>query len=155
MDEIEVRWAKKEEWSTAMTMVWKTFLSFEASEYGKTGTREFFEFITDDRLHESFDKGLYQMAVAVKDGRIVGVGSLRNVSRLSLLFADTDFIRMGIGSKVLEFLCAYLKDEAGEKMITVKAAPSAVGFYKKAGFSMTGALEHYSGISVYPMEKSI
>lgn len=155
MDEIEVRWAKKEEWSTAMTMVWKTFLTFEAPEYGKTGTREFFEFITDDGLHERFEKGLYQVAVAVKDGRIIGVGSLRNVRRLSLLFADTDYIRMGIGSKVLEFLCDYLRDEAGETVITVKAAPSAVGFYKKVGFFMTGALEHYGGISVYPMEKPI
>lgn len=153
MEQIEIRWAEKEEWSQAMTMVWKTFLEFEASEYGDQGTREFFEFITDDRLHESFERGLYQMMVAKAEGRIVGVATIRNLHHLSLLFVEAGYHKKGVGRSLMNKLFDYLEKEAGENLISVKAAPPAKGFYEKLGFVSTGPLEYYGGICVYPMEK--
>ena len=153
MDQIEIRWAEKDEWAPAMTMVWKTFLQFEAAEYGEKGTREFFEFITDDRLHESFERGLYQMMVAKDRDKIVGVATIRNIHHLSLLFVDAGYHKKGVGKSLMNRLCAYLDKEVGENLITVKAAPPAKGFYEKLDFISTGPIEYYGGICVYPMEK--
>ena len=74
----EIRWAKIEEWEPAMKMIWKTFMKFEAEDYGEEGIQNFYEFITDDNLYKAFLRGDYQMMVAVDGDRIVGVGSVRN-----------------------------------------------------------------------------
>ena len=50
-------------------------------------------------------------------------------------------------------LCYYLKVQAGERYMTLKAAPYAVNFYKKIGFIAVRPEEEYSGIRVTPMEK--
>jgi len=52
-------------------------MEFEAADYGEEGTGHFFEFITDDDLHDAFLKGNYPMMVARYEGSIVGVASLR------------------------------------------------------------------------------
>lgn len=154
MDNIKIRWAKQEEWKPAMTMIWKTFLKFEGKEYSREGIRNFFDFITDDNLYRSFLKGLYQMVVAVDGDRVVGVATVRNGHHLSLLFVDEEYHRQGIGSAMLTMFCKYLKEEAGEHFMSLKAAPSALEFYRKLGFRLLGPEEDYSGIRVFSMEKT-
>ena len=73
----EFRWAMESEWSSAMKLVWKTFLKFEGKDYTQEGIRHFFDFITDDKLFVMFLKGEYQMMVALDRGHIIGVGSIR------------------------------------------------------------------------------
>jgi len=53
----------------------------------------------------------------------------------------------------LNRLCEYLKVEEGERYMSLKAAPYAVGFYRKVGFREVAPEEEYSGIRVTPMEK--
>lgn len=152
MAEIEIGWADPEEWSPIMRMVWKTFLEFEGEEYTPEGIRDFFDFITDDRLYQGFLRGSYQVMVAREEGAVVGMGSIRNGNFLSLLFVKGDYQRRAIGSCILDELMAYLKTETGYRSLTVKAAPGAVDFYRKKGFFVTGEMEYYNGVSVVPME---
>lgn len=149
----EVRWAKKEEWKNAMIMTWKTFMAFEGKEYSAEGIRNFFDFITDDDLYRAFLAGTYQMAVALDDDRIIGVGSVRNCNHLSLLFVDEEYHHRGVGRGLMEYLCNYIKLEEGERFMSLKAAPYAVEFYKKLGFRVVRPEEEYSGIRVTSMEK--
>lgn len=149
----EIRWAKAEEWEPAMKMVWRTFLRFEASDYTEEGIQNFLDFITDRQLFHSFLQGRYQMMVALDEGCIVGVASIRNGNHLSLLFVDEAYHRRGIGRELLERFCLYLKNEAGENSMTLKAAPYAVEFYHRVGFHDVSPEEEVCGIRVTPMEK--
>lgn len=149
----EVRWAKVEEWEPAMKMIWKTFLKFEASDYTEEGIRNFLDFITDEQLFHSFLQGNYQMMVALDGERIVGVASVRNRNHLSLLFVDEAYHRKGIGKELVERFCGYLKSEAGENCMTLKAAPYAVSFYRRIGFRVVSPEEEVGGIRVTSMEK--
>lgn len=149
----EIRWAGQSEWVPAMKLIWRTFLEYDGKDYTQEGIRSFFEFITDDDLYRSFLKGDYQMMVALREGEIVGVGSVRNRNHLSLLFVDGAHHRKGVGSALLNCLCDYLKKEAGERCMSLRAAPGAVEFYKKLGFRIVRPETEYAGIRVTAMVK--
>ncbi len=149
----QVRWAHESEWAPAMKMIWRTFLKYEGKDYTREGIRNFYDFITDDDLYLSFLKGDYQMMVAVDGSRIIGAGTIRNVNHLSLLFVDEEYHHRGVGRAIINGLCRYLKEEAGECYMSLKAAPYAVGFYHKMGFRAVRPEEEYSGIRVTAMEK--
>lgn len=151
----QIRWAGAEDWTPAMNMIWKTFLKFEGNEYSPEGIRNFLDFITDEELFHSFLQGKYLMLVAVDEGQIIGAASVRDGNHLSLLFVDERYHRQGVGRDLMSRLCAFLKYEAGEECITLKAAPYAVAFYRRIGFWATGPEEHYSGIKVTPMRKRL
>lgn len=151
----EVRWARESEWTPAMRMIWKTFLKFEGRDYTQEGIKNFFDFITDDDLYVAFLKGTYRMMVALDGERVIGAGSIRNRNHLSLLFVDEEYHHMGIGSALLAGLCDYLRREAGEYRMSLKAAPYAVNFYEKQGFKTVKPEEEYSGIRVTAMEKML
>lgn len=152
MTEIEIGWAKPDEWSDTMQMVWRTFLEFEGKIYSQAGIKDFFDFITNDKLYQNFLRGNYQMMVARLGDKIVGMGSVRSGYFLSLLFVEKEFHRQGIGSQLLEHIKQYLKEETGEKMLVVKAAIGAEEFYQKNGFVIVGEQENYNGVLVTPME---
>lgn len=149
----EVRWARAEEWTPAIRMIWATFVKYEGRDYTEEGIRNFFEFITDEELYISFLKGEYRLMVALDGGKIIGAGSVRDKNRLSLLFVDGAYHRRGIGSTILMKLCDYLKTEAGERYMSLQAAPYAVNFYRKQGFRAVHPEVEFSGIRVTPMEK--
>ena len=149
----DIRWARVEEWEPAMKMIWRTFLKFEASDYTEEGIQNFLDFITDEKLFHSFLRGDYQMMVALDRGRVVGVASVRNRNHLSLLFVDEAYHRQGIGRRLLECFCSYLKVEEGEQYMSLNAAPYAVDFYKKIGFRAVRPEEVVGGIRVTSMEK--
>lgn len=149
----QIRWAHESEWASAMKMIWRTFLRYEGKDYTEEGIRNFFDFITDDDLYVAFLKGDYQMMVAAEGSRIIGAGTIRNKNHLSLLFVDEEYQRKGIGKAIINGLCRYLKEEAGERYMSLKAAPYAVEFYHKLGFYTVKPEEEYSGIRVTAMEK--
>lgn len=149
----EVRWARQEEWNPAMTMIWKTFMKYDSKDYTDEGIRNFLDFITDDALYRAFLAGSYQMMVALDEQRIIGAASIRNRNHLSLLFVDEEYHYRGVGSMLMDRMCRYLEAEAGEKYMSLKAAPYAVDFYRKLGFCVVKPEEEYSGIRVTPMEK--
>lgn len=149
----QIRWAREQEWDRIMVMVWSTFLKYEAADYTPEGIRNFREFITDEKLRRGFLMGNYQVMVALDEKRVIGTATLRNRNHLSLLFVDEQYHHRGVGTELMERLCAYLRDEEGERSISLKAAPYAVDFYKKLGFVSTGSEEQVAGIRVTPMEK--
>ena len=138
-----------------MDMIWRTFLKFEGQDYTEEGIQNFYEFITDVNLYRAFQQGRYQLLVALDGEKVIGAASLRNGHHLSLLFVEEAYHHQGVGRDLLEQLCLYLKNEAGENIMTVKSSPYAVGFYRSQGFRQVGPEEAFSGIRVTSMEKTL
>lgn len=148
----EVRSAYRHEWDDAMALAWKTFLRFEADVYSPEGVRNFEDFITDTTLHRMFVMGTYQMFVALSEGEIIGMITLRNRTHISLLFVDERYHRRGVGRALMEYLENYLLTEIGASRVTVNASPYGEPFYHRLGFRDLRPREEKSGIIYTPME---
>lgn len=153
--EIEVRKAVMADWEETMALVWRTFLKFEANDYGMEGVDNFREFITDSMLRRMFLIGEYHMFVATYDEKIIGMISLRDKKHISLLFVDEKYHKQGIGRKLVACIGDFVIDEYGEKELTVNASPYGLEFYKKIGFVSKSPLMTTGGIKYTSMKKLI
>ena len=128
MENIIIREALPEEWESAMELAFRVFLKFEAKEYGKKGTEAFAEFVTSENLKRLFLTGHYNVFVAISDGKIIGVASLRNTNHISLLFVDGNYHKQGIATRLMDYAETYLKATSFADHMTVNSAPYAIGF---------------------------
>lgn len=135
----QIRSAYRDDWQDAMGLAWKTFLRFEADVYTAEGVKNFENFITDSTLYRMFIMGAYQMFVAVADGGIVGMITLRDSQHISLLFVDERYHRQGIGRALLSYLTHYMGEEMGLHRVTVNASPYGVGFITGWAFVICAA----------------
>lgn len=148
----EIRWAKPEDWQETMQMIWKTFMRFEACDYTEEGISNFRDFITDGKIYKMFLEGAYKMLIALDGERVIGQISVRCKNHISLLFVDEAYHRQGVGRALIQEMAKHLKENR-ELFMSVKAAPYAVGFYRKTGFHICSPEEEFSGIRVTSMEK--
>ncbi len=149
---INIGKALKDDWEPAMELAWKTFLKFEASDYGREGTDNFLKFISGEELYKMFLIGEYKVYVAKERERIVGVATLRSGHHISLLFVDEAFHKNGIGRRLLAALQQSAYEDTKSLIMTVNAAPYAIDFYKKLGFTETDSLKTADGICFLPMQ---
>mgnify|MGYP003537655052 CR=1 FL=1 len=154
-DGILIRKAEMADWEETMAMTWKTFMKFEAADYGVEGVDNFRNFIADPMLRRMFLLGTYHMFVATHFGKIIGMVSLRDKNHISLLFVDEAYHRKGIGRRLIDTIGAFSKEEYGKEEITVNAAPYGFGFYRKVGFYSTSPLLTNGGIKYTSMKKEI
>lgn len=154
-DGILIRKAQMSDWEETMTMTWRTFMKFEAADYGMEGVENFKNFISDPMLRRMFLLGTYHMYVAIHGGKIVGMVSLRDKNHISLLFVDEAYHKKGIGRRLIDTIGAFSKEEYGKEEITVNASPYGLEFYKKVGFCSTSPLMSNGGIKYTSMKKKI
>lgn len=147
----EIRFINRDEWEEAMGLAWRTFLEFEGDVYRPEGVRSFEDFITDSGLKRMFIMGTYQIMAAFSGGRMVGMISLRNQIHISLLFVDEHYHRRGIGRALIRSLASYVREQNGQKRLTVNASPYGVGFYHRLGFQDLGPEKQQDGIIFTPM----
>lgn len=155
MNDIEIRELKEQEWDSAMALVWKVFLRFEAGDYDEKGIKSFMDFISDERLKKMFLAGEYKVLVAATEETIRGVITLRNENHISLLFVDSDFHKQGIGRKLICAMADYVRSQGRKQEMTVNASPYGVGFYHKIGFTDTALRQMRDGIIYTPMRYSL
>lgn len=155
MNEIEIRYLKPVEWNDAMALAWKIFLRFEAGEYTEEGIHSFLDLISDERLKRLFEFGEYPVYAAFDGEKMVGMISLRSVNHISLLFVSDDYHRRGIGRQLVQAMKQHVRRDGRKHTITVNAAPFAVGFYHKIGFTDTAAQTEQNGIIFTPMESGL
>jgi len=154
-EEIIIRQARIFDWEEAITLAWRTFLKFEANDYGTSGIRSFRKFLADTTLRRMFLLGKYTMFIAVAGGRIVGMISLRSENHISLLFVEEKYHRKGIGGALIRHAEEYLHEELQMRTITVDAAPYAVEFYHKLNYKDTQPERCMDGIRFTSMVKEI
>ena len=151
--EIEIVKASIYDWDSVIDLAWRTFLKFEAAEYGAEGIKSFRDFLAAPMLKRMFILGDY-VVFAAKDGeKYAGMISLRNKKHISLLFVEEAYHRKGIGRKLILEAEKYIRSEYGEEAMTVNAAPYAVEFYHKLQFVDVAPQMSAEGITYTPMER--
>ena len=150
-----IREVKESEYPDAMETVWKTFLEFDAPDYGMEGINNFRKFLTDETLYKMYLNGYYRVIGYFEDDRIEGVASIRNSNHISLLFVNRRYQKRGIGTSLLNYLCGYCVEYEDQEEITVNSSPYAVDFYRKYGFRETGPARESKGITYTPMRHSL
>ncbi len=152
---IQIRQANIHDWDEAITLAWKTFLKFEADDYGAEGIKNFRDFLSDAMLRRMFLTGEYPMFIALDGEKQTGMISLRNKTHISLLFVEEGYHHRGIGRSLIENLAEYIRKEYRGDRLTVNAAPYAVGFYHEVGFEDMAPQLSRDGIIFTPMEKKL
>ncbi len=151
-DSFITRFAMSDEWEEIISLVWKTFLEFESDIYSQQGVESFRKFITDNMLKRMFDRGMYQVMVACRENKIIGVIALRDENHISLLFVDKAYHYRGVARALVAKLGSYVKNELNKQKMTVNASPYAIGFYHKLGFQDLGEEAEADGIIYTPMQ---
>lgn len=140
---IFIRRLSEEEKPSALALIWKVFLKFEAPEYSSEGT-EFFRSILDDKEYIS-----EREFIGAFDGaKLVGVISMGRSPHINFFFVREEYHRRGIGRRLFE---TAVKSRP-EKCITVNASPYAVPVYRRLGFVPTDKMQETKGIKFLPME---
>lgn len=155
--EVEIRPIYRTEWSSAMSIAWRTFLKFEACDYTPEGVSNFYKFVTDEVLHRMFLMGEYQVFGAFEEKKhMVGMLGLRSRSHISLLFVEEAYHRQGIARSLMTYVFEYLLSEVGGvAAVTVNSSPYAVGFYHRLGFRDLQPEMEKDGIRFTPMTFTI
>lgn len=153
MAECKVRPANLEEWDEAMDLAWVTFLRFVADGYTKEGVDNFWDFIHDEMLKRMFSFGSYRLFVAVSEGKIVGMISLRDGNHISLLFVKEAMHRKGVGTSLMDYVCRFVQEDMHKNFVTVNASPYGVKFYENVGFEASSGQIEQHGIKYTPMKR--
>lgn len=154
-NDIKIKKADIYDWDGAITLAWKTFLKFEACDYGEEGIKSFRDFLSDSMLRRMFLTGEYPVFIALDGKDQAGMISLRNKTHISLLFVKDGYHHRGIGRSLIRRLEEFIRKEYCGTRVTVNAAPYAVGFYHEVGFEDIAPQLSKDGIIYTPMEKKI
>lgn len=157
MSQIVIRQIKAEEWDDAISLIWRTFLRFEAGDYEQEGISAFLEFISDERLKKLWCIGDYPMYAAfeLSTNEMLGVISYRGENLISLLFVADKHQKRGIGRALVQTVSEEVKAKGRKKELLVRAAPYAIEFYHRLGFLDTDTEQKKQGIRYVPMSLAL
>lgn len=153
--QITIRKIRSDEWDDMISLVWRTFLKFEAPMFEEEGIRSFMDFISDEKLKKLFEIGEFPVFAAYADQKMVGTIALRAQSHVSLLFVEQAFQKKGIGRLLMDQAQEYVVNNTNKNCLTVNAAPYAVEFYHCVGFTDTEPQRQQDGIIFTPMKKPL
>lgn len=128
----------------ALDLAWNVFLQYESPDYSAAGTEEFRRCLHDD----GYLAGIAYYG-AFDDGKLVGMTAIRPDRRhVCFFFVDGKYHRLGVGTKLLRFLCGVYPDAP----ITLNSSPYGLPFYKAVGFVPTDTEQTINGIRFTPMQ---
>lgn len=129
---------------TAMALIRRTFLRFEAPDYSEEGVKSFLSFL--ENTEQMMELSMFGAYV---DGELTGViAANKGFSHICLFFVDEPYQRRGIGRRLLEQMLCY----SCTNRITVNSSPYAVEIYHRLGFRNLSEEQLTDGIRYTPME---
>ena len=146
---VSSRKLKFEELPEASRVLWT---SYYAAENGKTaleGMTTFRDLTEPLSLQMNSLSGDALFYGAFRDRKLIAVGAVKERRHVLLLYVLPQEQRSGVGSLLLKKLLAQMSTAE----VTVNAAPEAVPFYEKHGFSIRSSLQIKDGIRFVPMSR--
>lgn len=141
---IFIREIIKDELDSALELVWNVFLEYEAPDYSRQGTEEFFK-----SIHDTEYLNMLQVYGAFRENKLVGVIATRSGgTHIALFFVDGRYHKQGIGRKLFDTVV----NNTSARKITVNSSPFAVPVYHKLGFKDTDQEQITNGLRYTPME---
>ncbi len=139
MSNLTIKSLSKADIETALNLVWKVFLEFEAPDYTQEGIDEFYRSIHDEDYLAALS--LYG---AFMNEELVGIIATRSGGKhIALFFVDGKYHRQGIGKQLFQSVKT-------DKM-TVNSSPYAVPVYSKFGFKPVNTEQVIKGLRFTPM----
>lgn len=142
--EYNIRKLESIETKTALNMVYKVFMEYEASDYSEEGIKEFYKSIHDENylsklcLYGAFDSE-----------QLIGVIATRSEGmHIALFFVEGKYQGKGIGKKLFQTVVS----ECKHNRLTVNSSPYAVPIYHKLNFKDTDTEQVVNGLRFTPME---
>ena len=142
-----IRKLRSEELPEASRVLWT---SYYAAENGKTsleGMTTFRDLTEPLSLQMNAYQGDVLFYGAFEGETLIAVGAIKDRRHVLLLYVLPDRQRGGTGSRLLHKLLSL----SAVPDVTVNAAPDAVPFYEKHGFSVLSPLQIKDGIRFVPM----
>ncbi len=139
-----IRRIREEEMETALDLVWRVFLEFEAPDYTEEGIREFKKSIDDKSWVK--DRDFYG---AYENDKMLGVIATKDLSHISLFFVEGVYHRKGIGKELYN----HIENLNDKDFFTVNSSPYAHEVYKRLDFYDTDIEQNVHGLRFYPMKK--
>ncbi len=152
---MEIRRLKQEEILDALHLSWEVFAQCVAPLYTREGVEEFQKFIRYENMMELYRRREICFFGSYENGQLVGCIAANPSGHIKLLFVRKEYQHQNIGLQLIGYLKLYAAETMRVSILTVNAAPSAVGFYQRAGFCVTGAASNVHGIVSVPMESLI
>ena len=134
----------KVEITAALSLIWETFLQFEAPDYSDEGVKSFREFIENEDIVASLEFwGAYE------NDELRGViATNENRKHICCFFVKSKYHQQGIGRKLWE----YVLNNSNHPIYTVNSSPYAVPVYHKLGFIDMGSEQLADGMRFTPMK---
>lgn len=140
---MEIKHLKRKDFENALSLVWKVFLQYEATDYPEEGKQAFKQAIYSEEYLDMLD-----MYGAYDGDKLIGVIATReHQTHIALFFVDGQYHRKGIGKQLFQ---ACMKDNHAQK-ITVNSSLYAADIYRKFGFIDTSECQESGGIRYIPM----
>jgi Acetyltransferase (GNAT) family. len=141
---MKMRLILPQERDQTISLIWDTFLEFEAPDYSEQGVTTFHDFIFDENIFENIE-----FFGAFEDEDLRGVIASRNErEHICCFFVPSTYQRQGIGTQLWD----YLRDNSNASTITVNSSPFAVPVYHKLGFVDTRTEQLTDGMRYTPMK---
>lgn len=132
----------KDQLPAACDLILRTFLRFEAPDYGPEGTETFCTFLDTPQEMEAL--AFYG---AFCKGVLRGVIAMRGRGHIALFFVEEGWQRRGIGRALFRRALG----DAPPGRITVNASPAGLPAYLKLGFFPMGEEQTADGMRFTPM----
>ena len=142
--EYNIRKLESFETESALDLVNKVFMEFEAPDYSEEGVEEFNKSMRDEEYLSKLC-----MYGAYSNEKLIGVIATRSEgTHIALFFVDSGFQGKGVGRSLFQTVL----DDCNSNRITVNSSPYAVPIYKKLGFTETDTEQAVNGLRFTPME---
>lgn len=142
-----------EELHQAYLLIRRTFNKTQKQYYSTEGINNFYSILKESIcICTLFPDAM--LFLGVYGGKTLKGVCICRDAHISILFVDGKFQHKGIGKLLLDEVKIRLKEQKYKKL-TVYAAPNAVEFYRKQGFSVMGRLTEHDGIQYVPMQAII
>lgn len=142
--EYSIRKLESNETKTALNLVHKVFIEYEAPDYTDEGVEEFIKTMHDEEYLSKLC-----MFGAFAHEKLIGVIATRSEgTHIALFFVDSKYQGKGVGRSLFQKVSA----DCDSNRITVNSSPYAVPIYKKLGFTETDTEQTVNGLRFTPME---
>lgn len=145
-----IRSLKMNDLESALELIWKVFLEFEAPDYSEQGTESFRKFIQLNQIQGLVKKGELRFWGSFEAEGLTGVIGVKHGNHISMLFVDPAFHRRGIATALVS---EAFREYHGT--VTVNSSPFALAFYRCLGFQDQSGEQIIDGIrfTLMKMEK--